>query len=59
LVEPAASLPRIARSAGAFLVEVNPAETPLSAMADALLRGKAGLVLPQLVTDLGRWLKDA
>ena len=48
VVEPAASLPRIAKSAGAFLVEVNPAETALSTMADAVLRGKAGELLPKL-----------
>jgi NAD-dependent deacetylase len=52
VVEPAASLPRIAKSAGAFLVEVNPAETALSTMADAVLRGKAGELLPKLAENL-------
>lgn len=59
VVEPAASLPRIAKSAGAFLVEVNPAETPLSATADAVLRGKAGLVLPQLLIELESWINGS
>ena len=59
VVEPAASLPRIAKSAGAFLVEVNPAETALSTMADAVLRGKAGLVLPQLLIELESWIKGS
>ncbi len=52
VVEPAASLPRIAQQAGAFVVEINPAETPISAIADAVLRGKAGEVLPELVKQL-------
>jgi NAD-dependent deacetylase len=48
LVYPAASLPEVARGAGAFLVEVNPEETPLTALADASLRGPAGEILPRL-----------
>jgi len=50
LVEPAASLPRVAQQAGAFIVEINPAETPLSLLADVSVRGKSGAVLPALVT---------
>jgi NAD-dependent deacetylase len=49
VVEPAASLPRMAKRAGAFLVEINPAETPISVLADAVLRAKAGDMLPELV----------
>ncbi len=48
LVYPAAGLPEIARSAGAFLVEVNPERTPLSNMCDEVIMGKAGEVLPLL-----------
>lgn len=48
LVYPAAMLPEIARRSGAFLVEVNPEETPLSSMCDVSLRGKAGEILPLL-----------
>jgi NAD-dependent SIR2 family protein deacetylase len=33
------------------VVEVNPNRTPLSAFADYVLRGAAGVVLPQLVAD--------
>jgi len=51
-VEPAASLPRVAKQAGAFLVEINPAETSISGIADAVLRGKAGEVLPELARAL-------
>ncbi|MBI5033064.1 MAG: NAD-dependent deacylase [Chloroflexi bacterium] len=54
LVEPAASLPRIAQEAGAFIIEINPDETPLSQSADAVLRGKSGGVLPQLAALLKR-----
>lgn len=52
LVEPAASLPRLAKRAGAFLVEINLEETPLSAIADVVLRGKAGEILPELARQL-------
>ena len=52
LVEPAASLPRLAKRAGAFLIEINPEETPLSAIADIVLRGKSGEVLPELGKNL-------
>ncbi|MBI5178005.1 MAG: NAD-dependent deacylase [Nitrospinae bacterium] len=49
VVQPAASLAGIAREAGAFVVEVNPEETPLTPMADAYLQGASGLILPQLM----------
>lgn len=49
LVQPAASLPLIARQAGARLIEVNRDPTPLSALADVALRGPAGELLPQLL----------
>ena len=48
LVYPAAALPEVAKRAGAFVVEVNPEETPLTALADASLRGRAGELLPLL-----------
>ena len=46
LVYPAASLPEIAKASGAYLCEVNPERTPLSAICDEVLTGKAGEVLP-------------
>lgn len=49
VVEPAASLPFIAKQSGATVIEVNPHETPLSGQARLSLRGGAGDVLPQLV----------
>ena len=48
LVYPAAGLPEIARSAGAYLCEVNPERTPLSALCDEVLAGKAGDVVPEI-----------
>ena len=48
IVYPAAGLPVAAKEAGAFLVEVNPEETPLSEICDLTLRGAAGEVLPRL-----------
>jgi len=48
VVYPAASLPMIARRAGAYLVEINPEPTPLTEIADELLAGRAGEILPQL-----------
>jgi len=49
VVEPAASLPLVARQAGAMVIEVNPQPTPLTAAAQISLRGAAGELLPQLV----------
>jgi NAD-dependent protein deacetylase/lipoamidase len=48
LVYPAASLPEIAKSAGAYLCEVNPERTPLSDVCDVVLTGQAGQLLPLL-----------
>ncbi|HEX7271873.1 MAG TPA: NAD-dependent deacylase [Casimicrobiaceae bacterium] len=50
-VYPAAALPSLAANHGAVVVEVNPNPTPLSAFADYVLRGAAGVVLPQFVAD--------
>jgi len=47
LVQPAASLPLIAKRNGARLIEINPDETPLSDVADEVLRGPAAVELPE------------
>ncbi len=49
VVYPAAQLPYIAHEAGAFVVEVNPQETPFTALADLSVRGPAGEWLPRLL----------
>jgi len=52
LVRPAADLPRVARRAGASVVEVNPEPGEVTAAADVFLRGRAGEVLPALLDGL-------
>jgi NAD-dependent deacetylase len=49
VVQPAASLPRTARRLGATLVIVNREPTPLDGLADAVVHGEAGKLLPALV----------
>ena len=50
VVYPAASLPYIAKDAGAKVVEINPEPTPITDIADVFLPGYSGQVLPQIVT---------
>jgi len=49
VVYPVAYLPQLAKRAGAYVVEVNPDETPLTPFADESRRGKAGEVLKNLL----------
>ena len=53
VVEPAASIPRVAKAAGARLVIVNREPTPLDGIADVVVRGEIGAVLPALVGAAG------
>lgn len=48
VVQPAATLPLIAKENGAALVEINPQSTPISDYADLSLRQPAAQALPQL-----------
>ena len=48
VVQPAALLPGIAKNSGAFVIEVNAEETPVSSLADDSYIGKAGVILPLL-----------
>lgn len=50
VVEPAASLGRIAAAAGATTVEINPEETPLSSRVDISVRGTTGEILPMILS---------
>ncbi|WP_457568410.1 SIR2 family NAD-dependent protein deacylase [Desulfurobacterium sp.] len=52
LVQPAASLPVIAKESGAVLVEINPEETPISRMSDVVFRDAAGRILPFVVSEV-------
>ncbi len=49
MVYPAAQLPMLAASAGAYVVQLNPQATDLDQLADCNLRGKAGVILPTLI----------
>ncbi len=49
VVEPAASIPLVAKRAGARLVIVNREGTPLDDVADLVIRGEIGAVLPAMV----------
>ncbi len=50
VVEPAASIPRVAKASGARLVIVNREPTPLDGIADAVVREEIGASLPELVS---------
>ncbi len=52
MVYPAAELPFIASSNGATVVEINPHFTPLSKLADFVLREKAGAALPAIASAM-------
>ncbi len=52
VVQPAASLALMAKSAGALLVEVNAEKTPLTGYADYFLLGKSGEILPEIVRQV-------
>lgn len=52
IVQPAASLPFMARRSGAFVVEINIEPTGLSSVADLFLQGKTGEVMPRIVERL-------
>lgn len=51
VVQPAASLPVVAKRSGAYLVEVNMERTVLTHMADEFFQGKSGEILPQIVQE--------
>jgi len=51
-VYPAAGFPHDVRRAGGALIEVNPNETPLTEIADVVLRAPAGESLPLVVSRL-------
>lgn len=52
LVEPAATLPYIAKGNGAYLVEINKEKTPLSDSADEVILGESGKILPMLFINI-------
>ncbi|MGE5430382.1 MAG: SIR2 family NAD-dependent protein deacylase [Syntrophomonadaceae bacterium] len=52
IVYPAARIPLLAKRLGAYLVEVNLEETEISPLANYVLTGKAGEILPEILQDL-------
>lgn len=52
VVEPAASLPLLAKQSGARLIILNRTETPLDGIADLVIRDEIGHALPRLVEPL-------
>lgn len=48
VVEPAASLPRIAKRSGAWVIEINVETTPISRYTDETILGPAAIKLPRL-----------
>lgn len=53
VVYPAASMPEIAKSAGAKIVEINPSRTPLTGfVSDYIIQGAAGEVLAKVVAQV-------
>ncbi|MFI5281504.1 MAG: NAD-dependent protein deacylase [Candidatus Dormibacterales bacterium] len=53
VVYPAAEIPIIAIRSGARLIVVNAEPTPLDSVADAVVRGQSGTILPELVRLVG------
>ena len=53
VVYPAADIPVIAAQSGAKLIVVNAEPTPLDELADVVIRGKSGEILPEIVQLIG------
>jgi NAD-dependent deacetylase len=53
VVQPAAGLADVACQHGATVIEINPEDTPLTALATHCVRGPAGRVLPAILEALG------
>jgi len=51
VVQPAASLPMVAKQAGAFVVEINSEQTVISDSVDESIQGMSGEVLPKLLKE--------
>ncbi|MFQ5864581.1 MAG: NAD-dependent deacylase [bacterium] len=52
VVQPAASLPLIAKENGGFAIEINSERTPISSIVDEVILGKSGEILPALCSQL-------
>ncbi|MFC1554012.1 NAD-dependent deacylase [candidate division KSB1 bacterium] len=52
IVQPAASMPFLARNNNAYIVEINIEETQLTPFVDEYIRGKSGEILPVIMKEL-------
>jgi len=53
VVYPAADIPRVAKEAGAQVIEINPERTDLTdRLADFIIQEKAGIAIPQIITAI-------
>jgi len=52
VVQPAASLPLVAKRNGAYVVEINMESTPITSQVDETILGKSGEILPRLVGEV-------
>lgn len=52
VVQPAASMPVLAKQSGAYVIEINPDPTPITGYVDLHLPGKAGEILPAVAEAL-------
>jgi NAD-dependent deacetylase len=58
MVQPAASMPQVAKRSGALVVEINPSPTPLTGtVSDYIIKGSSGAVL-EVLAEKVRALKD-
>lgn len=57
VVYPAAELPYTAKSAGAFVIDVNPDPSEISSMADVFLQGRSGEMVPRLMQAVEQRLR--
>ena len=58
VVYPAASMPQIAKNAGAKVIEINAERTVLTgAISDYLILGKCGEILPAIVKQIKRLIE--
>jgi len=53
VVYPAADIPRVAKQAGAQVIEINPERTDLTnVVSDFIIQEKAGVAIPQIVAAI-------
>jgi len=59
VVHPAASLPITAKDNNAILIEINPETTPISPLADCIIRSPSARALPELVVMIRRIISES